>query len=174
MSSADRPVDGPALVPAEQVDLAVLLALNTANETETAPLDAEGMRSLLASSWRSVAVGRGEAVVIAMNQGSAYGSPNFQWFKARHERFAYVDRVIVSEAVRGRGLGRFLYEHVFELARAEGLMRICCEVNLNPPNPVSDAFHARLGFEEVGRAELPDNTKTGGSKIVRYMERRLD
>lgn len=189
MSSAERAVQAPLPVPAEQVDIGVLLALNTANEIKTAPLDMQGLRSLLASSWRSIAVGQGEAVVIAMDHRSAYASPNFQWFKARHDRFAYIDRIIVSEAARRRGLGRFLYEHVFDLARAEGLTRIGCEVNVIPPNPVSDAFHARLGFEEVGRADFPyvttpdtttrdmttpDGIKMGGTKTVRYMERRLD
>lgn len=179
MSSGEDTIRGPKLIPADlipadRIDPQILLALNKANETETAPLDLAGLRDLLAASWRSIAAGRGEAVVIAMNQSSPYASPNFRWFKARHDRFAYVDRIIVSEAARGRGLARFLYEHVFDLARAEGLMRIGCEVNLIPPNPISDAFHARLGFEEVGRAELPDATKAGGTKTVRYMERRLD
>lgn len=46
--------------------------------------------------------------------------------------------------------------------------RFCCEVNFLPPNPGSDAFHARLGFSEVGRGVL-----YGGSKTVRYLERVL-
>jgi hypothetical protein len=43
---------------------------------------------------------------------------------------------------------------------------IGCEVNSDPPNPASDAFHERLGFAEVGRAALP-----GGTKLVRYLSR---
>jgi hypothetical protein len=42
------------------------------------------------------------------------------------------------------------------------------DVNLNPPNPGSDAFHAKLGFKEVGQAVL-----YGGAKTVRYMEKPL-
>jgi predicted GNAT superfamily acetyltransferase len=42
---------------------------------------------------------------------------------------------------------------------------VCCEVNSDPPNPLSDAFHAALGFREVGRAFLPDRGKS-----VRYLE----
>jgi predicted GNAT superfamily acetyltransferase len=45
---------------------------------------------------------------------------------------------------------------------------IVCEVNLDPPNPASDAFHAALGFAEVGTAVI-DN----GDKTVRYLSRRL-
>lgn len=156
------------IVAAGSVDPALLLALNTANQTETSELDAEGLRDLLAASWQALAIGEGDALLIAMDQDSLYASPNFQWFKARHERFAYVDRIIVGEAARGRGLARRLYEHLFDLARDQGHDRIGCEVNLIPPNPGSDAFHARLGFREVGQAAL-----YGGAKTVRYMEKTL-
>ena len=40
--------------------------------------------------------------------------------------------------------------------------------NTDPPNPGSDAFHARLGFHEVGRAFLADRGKS-----VRYLEREV-
>jgi uncharacterized protein len=43
-----------------------------------------------------------------------------------------------------------------------------CEINLLPPNPASDAFHARMGFVEVGAAQLANG------KTVRYLERALD
>ena len=94
------------IVAAESVDPAVLLALNTANQTETSELDPDSLQDLLAVSWRALAIGEGAALLIAMDQDSAYASPNFQWFKARHDRFAYVDRIIVGEAARGRGLAR--------------------------------------------------------------------
>jgi hypothetical protein len=45
-----------------------------------------------------------------------------------------------------------------------GYTRVCCEVNVEPPNPGSDAFHANLGFEEIGRAFVPEREKT-----VRYL-----
>ena len=45
---------------------------------------------------------------------------------------------------------------------------VVCEVNREPPNPASDAFHAALGFSEVGLAAIH-----GGSKTVRYLARAL-
>jgi predicted GNAT superfamily acetyltransferase len=37
-----------------------------------------------------------------------------------------------------------------------------------PPNPASDAFHAALGFVEVGTASVHD-----GSRTVRYLSQTL-
>jgi len=45
---------------------------------------------------------------------------------------------------------------------------VVCEVNLDPPNPVSDAFHATLGFAEVGHQALQ-----GTSKTVRYLSKNI-
>ena len=47
--------------------------------------------------------------------------------------------------------------------------RIVCEVNISPPNPAPDAFHAALGFTEIGQASIHGRTKT-----VRYLTRPLD
>jgi len=106
---------------------------------------------------------------LAFDEGADYDSENFLWFRARYERFVYVDRVVVSPAARGRGLARLLYENLFDRAAAAGYARIVCEVNVDPPNPASDAFHAKLGFAEVGQASI-----AGGAKAVRYFAHDLD
>ncbi|TIV68514.1 MAG: GNAT family N-acetyltransferase, partial [Mesorhizobium sp.] len=79
----------------------------------------------------------------------------------------YVDRVVVAAAARGRGHARRLYEDLFEQARRAGHTMVTCEVNADPPNPASDAFHAALGFGEVGDAVMH-----GGKKSVRYWVNR--
>lgn len=153
---------------AEAADLDAILALNRAAETETAPLDQAGLARLLAEAFRASFEPPAQGFLIALDQASRIEGPNFAWFKARHRRFVYIDRVVVAAAARGAGLGRALYLDLFEAARVAGQHLICAEVNLDPPNPGSDAFHAALGFAEVGRAHLPDRNKT-----VRYLERRL-
>ena len=45
---------------------------------------------------------------------------------------------------------------------------LVCEVNCEPPNPASDAFHAAVGFTEVARAAIHR-----GSKVVRYLARSI-
>ena len=75
---------------------------------------------------------------------------------------------VFIDAARGRGLARRLYDDLFAAARAAGHARIVCEVNSDPPNPASDAFHAALVFVPVGAAEIH-----GGKKTVTYLERLL-
>ena len=76
---------------------------------------------------------------------------------------------MVASTARGRGCARRLYHDLFEQAVRTGHERIVCEVNARPPNPESDAFHAALGFIEVGNASIHNDSKT-----VRYLSRALD
>jgi len=105
---------------------------------------------------------------MAFDEGADYDSPNYLWFRERHSRFVYVDRIVVDPAMRKRGLAHLLYEDLFRHAAEAGHDRIVCEVNSNPPNPASDAFHEALGFVEVGDAAIH-----GGAKTVRYLARLL-
>ena len=95
-----------------------------------------------------------------------YASPNFQWFKQRLTQFLYVDRVVVDERFRGRGLGQALYADAADLAVARDVP-ITCEVNIEPPNPQSMGFHQGLGFEPMGEQQTE-----GGKKRVRLLIHR--
>jgi predicted GNAT superfamily acetyltransferase len=141
-----------------------LLSLNNAFAAELSFLTPEKAALLVARSFMAARVGEADALLLAFDQDATYTNPNFQWFKDRFPRFVYVDRVVVAPAARGRGLARMLYLALF--ARAAGHDRVVCEINLDPPNTASDAFHAALGFEPVGGAALPDTGKT-----VRYFSR---
>lgn len=145
-------------------DLPALLSLNNAHAVETGELTAAGLRALIAASFRVRMVAPAAALCIAFDQTAQYASPNFHWFRDRYPRFTYIDRVIVSPQARGRGLARALYADVIEAARGAGHTLLCCEVNTFPPNPGSEAFHAALGFHEVGRADL-----AGRGKRVKYL-----
>jgi uncharacterized protein len=148
--------------------LEALLALNNAHAAELSWLDGPRLRHLVGEAFLALRIAAGEALLIAFDEGADYDSPNFLWFRSRYPRFVYVDRVVVADAARGRGHARRLYETLFEQARQAGHDRVVCEVNREPPNPGSDAFHAALGFEEVGSAAIH-----GGAKTVRYLSRRL-
>jgi predicted GNAT superfamily acetyltransferase len=155
--------------PIEAGDQAAILALNNEHAVELSPADEStmaGWLSVAALATAIGAVGAPDAFLIAFDESTPSQGPNHAWFLARHPRFLYVDRVCVAPSARKRGLARALYLDLFAAASRRGAPVVCCEVNTDPPNPVSDAFHASLQFREVGRAFLADR-----SKAVRYLER---
>jgi uncharacterized protein len=147
---------------------APLLALNNEHAVELSRLTLSELDKIVRASFFSSTINHSDALLIAFDQSSHYEHVNFLWFRQRYEQFVYVDRVVTSLAARGKGYARALYLDLFDRAKACGHTRIVCEVNLDPPNPVSDAFHASLGFSEVGRAAIHD-----GAKTVRYLLRVL-
>ena len=113
-------------------------------------------------------IGHVDAFLLAFDQSADYDTPNFLWFRDRYPRFVYVDRIVVAASARGRGLARLLYRELFAKAARAGHSSVMCEVNSVPPNPGSDAFHAALGFVEVGSASIHN-----GSQTVRYLLREV-
>ena len=145
-----------------------IYALNKAHEVELSPLTPDALAALI-SAAAYARQAEGGAFLIGFDQSGAYDSPNFLWHRDRFGRFLYVDRIAVAATHRRRGLAQALYADLFEFAEKAGLERVVCEVNSDPPNPASDAFHEALGFEVVGEALLE-----GRGKTVRYMARDLD
>lgn len=66
----------------------------------------------------------------------------------------YIDDICVEETARGMGVGRALYAHILDYARARG----CYNVTLNvwSCNPGAMAFYERLGMRpyKVGMEQL--------------------
>lgn len=138
-------------------DSAFILALNAACTPAVSELDATDLADIVGWSHRVlIAEAANEAggsdpagFIILIRPGSAYPSDNYGWFEAKYDRHLYVDRIAVSDAARGRGVGRALYDEAARIAAETGEQRITCEVNEQPPNPESMAFHARLGFRHL-------------------------
>src|SRR5690242_9198221 len=151
-----------------ETEEAQVLALNNAHAVETSMLDQARLRRMLEEAFLATRIGDVDAFLIVFDERARYDSPNFAWFQARYPDFVYVDRIITGPNARGKGYARALYEDLFEKAAARGHKRVVCEVNLAPPNPGSDAFHAALGFVEVGRQVLP-----GSGKTVRYLSKNI-
>jgi uncharacterized protein len=151
------------------LDAPVILSLNNQHARETSALEDADLCALLDMAFYARGIDRGgTAFLIAFDQNAAYRSPNFLWFKASQQSFVYIDRIIVSSSARGQGIARLLYEDLFAVAKQAGHERVVCEVNIEPPNLVSEAFHRAMSFDEVGKATIHDGTKT-----VRYFEKKL-
>jgi len=146
---------------------AALLALNNAHARELSWLEPARLAHLVGQGFFARRIGHVDAFLLAFDQAADYDSPNFLWFRERYERFVYIDRIVVASSARKRGLARLLYRELFAQAARARHHCVACEVNSEPPNPASDAFHLALGFSEVGSARIYD-----GSKTVRYLLRR--
>jgi len=152
----------PALEPA-------VLALNNAHAAELSWLDRDRLRHLLRQAFHACRIGEVDGFLLAFDQDAAYDSPNYLWFRQRYRRFVYVDRVVVAPTARGRGYAGLLYSDLFGRAAQAGHDVVVCEVNRDPPNPASDAFHASQGFAAIGEATIHQ-----GSKTVRYLARAIE
>jgi len=99
---------------------------------------------------------------------TAYDGEEFLVFGSLIARpFIYIDQVVVLSSVRGTGVGRILYAALEHAALMRGARSLCCEVNTDPPNPGSLAFHHRLGFSVVGAIATQDGRK------VHLLEKRI-
>jgi uncharacterized protein len=152
----------------DTTDFKEILRLNKESEHFLSPLDAPRLALLAgeASVRVVVEIQKEEEKHIAgflmcFGEGCEYDSPNYRWFAERYARFLYIDRVVVSQHFHGQGVGKRLYQEMLQRARFLDITQVCCEYDLDPPNPVSAGFHHDFGFREVGQ-----QTAGAGKKIV--------
>lgn len=158
-------------------NLPIIHKLNNDHATELSYLTHDALKELLSTSFLALIAtlpdkdGRVPcALLVAFSDtNTSYTSPNFLWFKEHYKKFIYIDRVVVGVQARGKGIAKKMYEILFQKAIAEGYTIIGCEVNIDPPNPVSDIFHDKQGFKTVGEKRLEERGKS-----VRYLIKSLD
>ena len=154
---------GPAIRDLAPTDFAWVHALNQENGKELSFMEAAVFKAML-SRVRFARVLDPEAVfLLAFDQMPTTDSPNFAWVRQHYPEALYIDRIAVAAHARRQGVARRIYEDLLQEAAAQGFRQIACEINADPPNPASDAFHAALGFKPVGEARLERRGKT-----VRY------
>jgi len=106
---------------------AELLRLNNENARETSLLTRERLDGMIASARVATAVEPGIAFLLGFEQSDNYDGGHFLWFRERLDRFLYIDRIVVSQSQRRLGLGRLLYEDLFERAQLLGHTNIASE-----------------------------------------------
>ena len=149
---------------AEVKDLERILELNEESVHFLSPMTMEKLEQLRDQSEMLSVIevdGIVEAFVLTIREGKDYDSVNYLWFSEHYKQFLYIDRVVVSVKMHGKGLGRKLYEAVFEHAKQTGVPFVTAEIDINPPNPGSLVFHEKFGFKEVGKQSV-----AGGKKVV--------
>ncbi len=140
----------------EIADLTQVLEINNANTPGVSELTFAELESDLNNSLHALAIDNEQgdlcAFCITFDPGAPDAGANHRWFAERYKSFVYLDRIAIDSNHQNRGLGALLYQAIEQhmLKFAEHSL-LCCEVNLEPPNPGSLRFHNRLGFTEVGQ-----------------------
>ena len=136
------------LRPIEPRDHAFVLELNRLHEHLTAPLSHARLVDLVGWADRAVVIdadGSRAGFVITFAPGTPYDSPYYAEFGRLFEEFTYLDRIVIDAAFQRRGLGSAAYDDL----EATAAPRMVLEVNVDPPNEPSLAFHRARGYEVV-------------------------
>lgn len=141
-------------------DVAAVLRINALGRPGVAALGCEELGALQdAGAQILVAVVAGDVAgyLIAFDDDADYDGEEFRVFQRRLARpFVYVDQVAVDAAHARAGIASALYASLATARAHAGAQRQCCEVNTEPPNPVSLAFHRQLGFRSLGSLRVTD------------------
>jgi phosphinothricin acetyltransferase len=93
--------------------------------------------------------GASHAWLVSEREGEVVG---YAYATAFNERPAYrwstSVSVYIADGARGEGVGRALYEALFERLRQRGFRMACAGITL--PNEASVGLHESLGFEQIG------------------------
>jgi uncharacterized protein len=143
-----------AIDPSDPAELDRILAINEAEVPAVGELGRAKLEHLIGQSVQALVACDDAGTIIGfclvLAPGADYGSVNYRWFAERYDDFVYLDRVAVAPEFQRRGAGSALYRAVEDAADAAWFT---LEVNLRPRNDTSLAFHARMGFVEVGQQE---------------------
>ena len=127
-------------------DFDTIVHLNQNALEGVGPLDNESLSLLVKMSDQAlVAEDDGDIAgfVITLPPGAEYDSSRYRWFEVKLvDDYVYLDRIVVSDEHRRKGVASKLYEEI------EGDAPVALEVY--DTNDVSLAFHESRGFEEVG------------------------
>lgn len=154
------------LRPITAADHAEVLALNERHVELLSPMDESRLHVLRAAATGAHVIEvehEFAGFVLTFASGAPYDGENFAWFGQRYADFCYLDRVVIHESFRRRGLGSQVYDELESTCRRP---LFALEVNLDPPNEPSLAFHRARGFVEVGQ-------RLADGHLVSMMTKRL-
>ena len=154
-------------LPYKNKDILSIYSINQANTPEVGSLEStEKLRDLLnMSSLVLVAKINNEIIgfVVCLEAGAAYTSLNYKYISKKAEKFVYIDRVAIRNQHRRSGIGKSLYEIIFNYSKKFELP-IYCEVNTKPKNQPSLDFHGKIGFLKIGSKNFKDHSVAYFSK----------
>jgi predicted GNAT superfamily acetyltransferase len=152
-----------AIRPCIALDFDSILGINAAGAPNVALVDRTELLRLTSMSGVFVVAETPAGIVgylLAMSSSANYDGEEFQHFRAALEQpFLYIDQVAISPDARRSRVASDLYSYVEGVCRLRDTRMLCCEVNLDPPNPVSLRFHEKRGFSRFGELETRDGRR---------------
>jgi uncharacterized protein len=139
------------LQPIEPRHHGFVLELNRKHQHLTAPMAEERMLELLGWCEQAVVIEADDVLagfVFTFAAHTPYDSSSYREFCRRFAEFTYLDRIVIDDAFQRRGVGTLVYDQL----EATSHTRMVLEVNIDPPNEASLAFHRARGY--VGVAEF--------------------
>ena len=151
-------------------DIEAVLAINNDAVPAVNSLIASELTDIINISAKAWVVDEEDKIVgvlIVLGPRESYGSANYTWLDSQFKNFCYVDRIIIASSGKRKGYGRALYLELEEHAASTGAEVLLCEVNVEPENPQSMAFHASLGWVPF------QDREHGPGKVVRYFKKLI-
>jgi len=141
--------------------LKAIYALNQTNAPEVGFLDSEDyLIDLLEKSYINFCVKNDNEIIglmVCFREGSDYSSKNYKFFTNNEEHFIYIDRIVIKQEYRRKGIANHLYSSIEVIANELGFP-LCCEVNTFPENKPSLEFHKKFGFVSIGKNDFMENS----------------
>ena len=135
--------------------------LNQSNTPEVGSLDSvKHLKSLLSLSSNNLFISLDNEIIgfiVCFREGSNYQSLNYKFFSKNETKFLYIDRVVIKELHRRKGIGKSLYRNIESISISKNIP-LCCEVNIEPLNQPSIDFHNNFGFHKIGSYDFNDHS----------------
>ncbi|MFQ3219271.1 MAG: putative GNAT superfamily acetyltransferase [Paraglaciecola sp.] len=152
-------------------DIDTILELNEKSVKVLSPMDKNKLLRLMEISALSAVVEEANQVagfLLAFTHDVQYESINYEWFNQNYDSFLYIDRIVISDQFRAKGMATKLYKYALKWATEHSLPSIFAEIDVIPPNKPSLLFHQKFGFKEL---EL---LKHNQNKMVSLQECKVD
>ena len=147
--------------PFNNKDILSIYSINQANTPKVGSLKSvEKLRELLNMSSLVLAARVNNEIigfVVCLKAGAAYTSLNYKFISKKAKKFVYIDRIAIKKNYRRSGIGKSLYEIIFNYSEKFELP-IYCEVNTKPKNQPSLDFHKKIGFFKIGSKDFIDHS----------------
>lgn len=151
-------------------DYDFILGLNQDNIEVLSPMSREKLAFLDAAAELSVVVDIDDssaAFLFALRRGvNDYDLACYRWFSDRYPSFLYIDSIVIDKRYRHMGVGKRLYEMVFEHAKKIGAEFVAAGITTKPYNEKSLMFHRANGFAEVGELAVRDGAVRVSQQIA--------